>query len=206
MFHEIQRIPVDWQAIELPRVPSEPALKITEEIKKELRQKSFNHWDFTENQLVYLIKFMFDDLQLTTKFKLNNLLDFIFHVKHFYYSNVFYHNFIHCFCVTHLMYCFLYSLSHKFEDIEVLVLIISALSHDLDHPGLNNIFQINSSSELALIYNDISVLENHHCALAFEIIKHCGLLNGMDKNSFTILRSGIISCILATGRIPLIYI
>lgn len=32
-------------------------------------------------------------------------------------------------------------------------------------------FQINARTELALRYNDISPLENHHCAVAFEILE-----------------------------------
>lgn len=34
-----------------------------------------------------------------------------------------------------------------------------------------NLFQINARTELALRYNDISPLENHHCAVAFEILE-----------------------------------
>lgn len=34
-----------------------------------------------------------------------------------------------------------------------------------------SIFQINARTELALRYNDISPLENHHCAVAFEILE-----------------------------------
>lgn len=33
------------------------------------------------------------------------------------------------------------------------------------------VFQINARTELALRYNDISPLENHHCAVAFEILE-----------------------------------
>ena len=42
------------------------------------------------------------------------------------------------------------------------VLLVSTLVHDVDHNGLNNNFHINSQSPLAVLYNDISVLENHH--------------------------------------------
>ena len=46
------------------------------------------------------------------------------------------------------------------------VLLVSTLVHDVDHNGLNNNFHINSQSPLAVLYNDISVLENHHCSFA----------------------------------------
>ena len=50
---------------------------------------------------------------------------------------------------------------NKFEK---LALLISANIHDADHRGLTNNFYINSRDELAITYNDRSVLENHHCA------------------------------------------
>ena len=48
--------------------------------------------------------------------------------------------------------------------------MIAALVHDCDHPGTNNDFEVKSSSRLALLYNDNSVLENHHLALAFNVL------------------------------------
>jgi hypothetical protein len=36
--------------------------------------------------------------------------------------------------------------------------IIAAAIHDIDHPGVNNAYLINTSSELALRYNDQAVL------------------------------------------------
>ena len=48
-------------------------------------------------------------------------------------------------------------------------MIISAMGHDLGHPGLNNNYHINASSDLALTYNDISCLENYHCSFLFKI-------------------------------------
>ena len=50
-------------------------------------------------------------------------------------------------------------------------IIIGALGHDTGHPGLTNNFHINSSSNLAITYNDISCLENFHCSTLFTIIR-----------------------------------
>lgn len=54
-------------------------------------------------------------------------------------------------------------LKHKFTMIEKLSLMIAAVGHDLDHPGLNNTYQMNALTQLAIAYNDTSPLENHHC-------------------------------------------
>lgn len=61
-------------------------------------------------------------------------------------------------------------LRNKLGRIDLLIMLTSALCHDLDHPGYNNVYQINAQTDLALRYNDISPLENHHCAVAFGIL------------------------------------
>jgi len=49
-------------------------------------------------------------------------------------------------------------LRKRLGELETLILITSCICHDLDHPGYNNIYQINARTELALRYNDISPL------------------------------------------------
>ena len=69
----------------------------------------------------------------------------------------------------------------KFSPLEILCQIISAFCHgerlarlsdgyhaDIDHPGLNNTFLCNATTSLAILYNDFSVLEQHHCSKADE--------------------------------------
>ena len=48
--------------------------------------------------------------------------------------------------------------------------IIAGASHDVEHPGFNNIFLIESKDKIAINYNDSSVLENHHAATVFNIL------------------------------------
>ncbi|KAA0148547.1 hypothetical protein FNF29_06605 [Cafeteria roenbergensis] len=49
-------------------------------------------------------------------------------------------------------------------------LLLAALSHDVDHPAVNNAFMTAAGSPLALRYNDQAVLENHHTATTFAIL------------------------------------
>ena len=53
---------------------------------------------------------------------------------------------------------------------EYCVQCLKLCSHDLDHPGLNNNFQIAARTKLAILHNDASVLENHHCTTGFLIL------------------------------------
>lgn len=42
------------------------------------------------------------------------------------------------------------NLIESLGELEVLILLVSCICHDLDHPGYNNIYQINARTELAL--------------------------------------------------------
>ena len=66
---------------------------------------------------------------------------------------------------------------------KVLSAILASSIHDVDHPGVTNQYLVNTSSELALIYNDESVLENHHLAVAFKLIQdhECDILASLSK-------------------------
>ncbi|KAA8588463.1 hypothetical protein FQN60_001657, partial [Etheostoma spectabile] len=76
----------------------------------------------------------------------------------------------------------------------------AAVCHDLDHPGFNNTYQINARTELSVRYNDISPLENHHCAVAFQILSQpdCNIFSNFDPEAFKQIRQGTITLILAT--------
>ena len=59
----------------------------------------------------------------------------------------------------------------------------------------------NSDSDLAKMYNDITVLENHHAALAFQLTTsddRVNILKNLDRDSYRLMRQGIIDLVLAT--------
>ena len=49
-------------------------------------------------------------------------------------------------------------------------MIIAPACHDVGHPGLNNVYMINTGHKHAITYNDRSVLENYHAALTFQLM------------------------------------
>lgn len=113
-----------------------------------------------------------------------------------------FHNFRHALCVTHFT-CML-SASMKAREklglVQHFAVVFSAIVHDLDHPGNTNIFEINSGSPRALLYNDTSVLENYHCSSAFHLMVNKGghLLENFSQSDKSDFRKMVISCILAT--------
>ena len=68
----------------------------------------------------------------------------------------------------------LLKLATVFSDLELFSILFAAAIHDLAHTGQSNQFHINTKSNLALLYNDQSVLENHHISTAFRIMKTGG--------------------------------
>ncbi|KAI4805168.1 hypothetical protein KUCAC02_009796 [Chaenocephalus aceratus] len=150
-----------------------------------------------------LLQVMYTDLDFIAAFNIEPavLHHFLFEVYR-RYNNIPFHNFKHCFCVTQMMYglIWLTDLKSKMDSEDLLIMLTSAVCHDLDHAGYNNAYQINARTELALRYNDISPLENHHCAIAFEILEktESNIFRNLSMNQYKRIREGIIKCILAT--------
>ncbi|XP_050533055.1 cAMP-specific 3',5'-cyclic phosphodiesterase isoform X3 [Daktulosphaira vitifoliae] len=92
------------------------------------------------------------------------------------------------------------ALESVFTPLEITAALFAAAIHDVDHPGLTNQFLINSSSELALMYNDESVLENHHLAVAFKLLQNdgCDIFQNVNKKQRQTLRKMVIDMVLST--------
>lgn len=86
------------------------------------------------------------------------------------------------------------------DNLDLCSFIVTGAIHDFEHPGVNNMFLINTKDELAIRYNDMSVLENHHVAAAFNLFKDKNLdfLSNFEVNDFKELRKRIVSMVLAT--------
>jgi len=55
-------------------------------------------------------------------------------------------------------------------DNQICATYYAALIHDFEHLGVNNDYLIKSLHPLAVMYNDISPLENHHVAAAVRVM------------------------------------
>jgi len=80
------------------------------------------------------------------------------------------------------------------EPFEALTLLITAIGHDVGHPGVNNGFLIKLNAPLAQLYNDQSVLESFHCAAYSQILRRYWPATFEDSK----MRHLMIASILAT--------
>ncbi|XP_071453513.1 high affinity cAMP-specific and IBMX-insensitive 3',5'-cyclic phosphodiesterase 8 isoform X2 [Hetaerina americana] len=120
-----------------------------------------------------------------------------------YHGKNSYHNSTHAADVLQATAVFLEHdcLKDMFEPLDEVACLIAATVHDIDHPGKSSAFLINSSNELAILYNDLSVLESHHSALTFKLTlsdDRVNIFKGLDSDKYKILRQSIIDMVLAT--------
>ena len=120
------------------------------------------------------------------------------------YRQVPYHNAAHAACVTHGVFHLMterQALSELFgSPLDLFTAVLAAIVHDLGHTGHNNAFHVATQSDLAILYSDQSVLEMHHLANAFQLLKHrdCQLLKHLSDDAKKEVRSRIVGMILAT--------
>ena len=83
----------------------------------------------------------------------------------------------------------------KLDNLEQMSCYISAALHDFEHPGVNNPFLVAMNDEKAVRHNDVSVLENHHLAAAFQLMsknESCAWQRKMSRADFKRVRHVII--------------
>ena len=174
-------------------------------------EKTFNIFELKEiigqdNVLPIMGKVILDSFGLySDEIICTEKLDpFLVSISNQYYKTTLYHNMMHGADVTQSL-C-LYFLNSNAEEIcqslvlDLLGILIAALGHDLGHPGLTNPFHINSSSELAITYNDISCLENYHTSKLFRTIRNpeTDIFEKLSVQDYKTIRKRMVGNILAT--------
>ena len=174
-------------------------------------EKTFNIFELKEiigqdNVLPIMGKVILDSFGLYSDdiISTEKLDPFLVSISNQYYKTTLYHNSMHGADVTQSL-C-LYFLNSNAEEIcqslvlDLLGILISALGHDLGHPGLTNLYHINSSSELAITYNDVSCLENFHVSKLFRTIRNpeTDIFEKLSVQDYKTIRKRMIGNILAT--------
>mmetsp|Transcript_31270 Transcript_31270/g.56157 ORF Transcript_31270/g.56157 Transcript_31270/m.56157 type:complete len:704 (-) Transcript_31270:435-2546(-) len=130
-------------------------------------------------------------------------INFFSQVEAGYHPNP-YHNALHAADVLHIMH-FIVGKGNAADQLQlpehtILACLLAGMIHDYDHPGLNNNFHIKIQSYLATLYNDRSILENHHLAEVFDLMKdpRFNILQSLDNAQYTSVRETMIEIVLAT--------
>ncbi|XP_055921797.1 high affinity cAMP-specific and IBMX-insensitive 3',5'-cyclic phosphodiesterase 8 isoform X3 [Eupeodes corollae] len=121
-----------------------------------------------------------------------------------YHSQNTYHNSTHAADVMQATGAFMTQLAAKemvMDRMDEATALIASAAHDIDHPGRSSAFLCNSNSPLAIMYNDLTVLESHHAATTFKLTlgdDKINIFKNLDKDTYKSVRSVIIDMILAT--------
>ncbi|XP_064543841.1 high affinity cAMP-specific and IBMX-insensitive 3',5'-cyclic phosphodiesterase 8 isoform X1 [Drosophila montana] len=122
---------------------------------------------------------------------------------HYHKSNT-YHNSTHAADVMQATGAFITQLANKdmvMDRMDEATALIAAAAHDVDHPGRSSAFLCNSNNPLAILYNDLTVLESHHAAITFKLTlgdDKINIFKNLDTETYKSARSTIIDMILAT--------
>mmetsp|Transcript_26502 Transcript_26502/g.47574 ORF Transcript_26502/g.47574 Transcript_26502/m.47574 type:complete len:727 (-) Transcript_26502:33-2213(-) len=113
-----------------------------------------------------------------------------------------YHNACHAADVMHSCLFFILNsdLKNHLDQFELLATTVAALGHDVGHPGLTNRFLVNARDKLAIRYNDMSVLENMHCSIIFELLQEdsSNILSTLAVEEWVRVRKMVVDMVLAT--------
>ncbi|KAM4559074.1 dual specificity calcium/calmodulin-dependent 3',5'-cyclic nucleotide phosphodiesterase 1A-like [Odontesthes bonariensis] len=176
---------------------------------KEVDQWSFDVFAFHEATGDHALKFLVYDLltryDLINRFRIpvQALVQFVEALENGYskHRNP-YHNLIHAADVTQTAHFLMLhtGLMHWLSELEILAMVFAAAIHDFEHTGTTNNFHIHTRSEVAILYNDRSVLENHHVSAAYKLMaeEDMNILVNLNKDDWRELRSLVIEMVMST--------
>jgi CheY-like chemotaxis protein/HD superfamily phosphodiesterase len=163
----------------------------------------YNAFDYSVDDLKKHVMYMYKSLGFFTAYNINpiKLWNLLGVLKKKYIGN-YYHNFRHSMDVTQFAYTLINDpfISATLSQAEKFMQLTAALVHDVGHPGVNNNFLIATQDDLAITYNDRSVLENHHSTIAFRLLskEKYNILEGLNEEQYREFRKVVVQVVLAT--------
>ena len=143
-------------------------------VPHDFRTLNFSALDYSPERLERFVLSIMRDTGMVDTFSIPpaRLIRWTRAVRSSYQDNPF-HNWYHGFSVCHFSYYQLYvsDISTFLHPLDVFGLLVAALCHDSDHPGLTNQHLIETEDDLTIHYNDVSVLENHHAYICCELLR-----------------------------------
>ncbi|XP_073755136.1 dual specificity calcium/calmodulin-dependent 3',5'-cyclic nucleotide phosphodiesterase 1C isoform X2 [Callorhinus ursinus] len=180
------------------------------EALKDVDKWSFDVFSLNEASGDHALKFIFYELltryDLISRFKIpiSALVSFVeaLEVGYSKHKNP-YHNLMHAADVTQTVHYLLYKtgVANWLTELEIFAIIFSAAIHDYEHTGTTNNFHIQTRSDPAILYNDKSVLENHHLSAAYRLLQEdeeMNILINLSKDDWREFRTLVIEMVMAT--------
>jgi len=111
-----------------------------------------------------------------------------------------YHTATHAAEVVLTMHELLQRSGIELTPVQQLACILAAAAHDCEHQGFTNAYHINCEDDIALVHNDVSVLENHHAFVLFSLLRkpELAILDHWSREDKRAFRKLAISLIHAT--------
>ena len=166
-------------------------------------------WDYdvflhSDEELIMHSVDIFEERGLFSRYSisLSTFLNFVNEIKAGYDKVTPYHNYYHAFDVMHVCYMLITKCRADgyLDDFNIFSILIASLAHDLGHDGYSNAFHDATTSELAITYNGLSILENYSAAYLFRILRKSenNILARLNQKDLTKIRSRLIDLILDT--------
>ncbi|KAH9516888.1 cAMP-specific 3',5'-cyclic phosphodiesterase 7B [Dermatophagoides farinae] len=179
---------------------------ITQRYLKYSYQWSFNTFSFdvltSGHSLSSLLLYFFKEYRFIEIFNLDliNVLRCFNYLEKGYHDTNPYHNSVHAADVTQAMHCFLQEskLKQYLTPMEAMCSLLAAVSHDLDHPGVNQQFLIATNSHLTTMHNNLSVLESHHWRFALSCFYESHIFDHFNEKQWKEIKFLLKNLILAT--------
>lgn len=164
-----------------------------------LAKRSFSVTQFHPAELFQNLIAMFVRSEISTKVGVvtEDLIRFLVNLRN-HYNDVPYHNWFHAIDVTQFVfYVFIQvKMTNYLTDYEIFGLLLSAITHDTDHNGMNNTFHRKAHTIFAHLAPNLPPLEHHHSCITMDLARD--ILNSIDETERLSLCHFIINAIMAT--------
>jgi hypothetical protein len=178
-----------------------------------IENKDFDIFEFDnkvgkENTLLSIGNYIFIKYSFSTVINENKFNNWCRQISAGYTRRNPYHSDLHAAdvaqtCLVYMQYGQVNDIA-RFDKVSLCSLFLSCICHDFKHPGVNNNFLKETKDELAIRYNDLSILENMHISETFRLIiqnNDCNIFFGVDSNIFKTIRQKMIACVLSTDMV-----
>jgi hypothetical protein len=137
---------------------------------------SIDPYEYSNEELIEMAQEIFSYYSLPSLFHFTSLqlTAFLNSVASLYHANNNFHNFKHAWGVMHMSFQLLIHGCDKcLTSFDILAVLVSAICHDIGHPGNNNAFEFAIQSDVSKKYqkpNENCVLERYHIGLTQSLL------------------------------------